>query len=115
LGKPLGVDLNGKPQAWSTLLPHLLTIHANEGLHRSQVWTCRCEAGDCANVPEGVELPGGVWSRCPYAVLRSPQFASLVTLDELAAVSPLQDWPHGWAAWVSFGIVAMRKRRPRAG
>lgn len=61
-------------------------------------------------MPAGADLPGGEWSVCPYGVLRSAQFQVLIQVHRLAEVSPLAGWPDDWPAWLSWGIVELRRR-----
>lgn len=102
--------MDGTPATWVTLLPHLLTIWLNEGLYRRAVWRCRCSAGDCAEVPEGAELPGGAWTRCPYGVMRGAQFQALLILHDCASIYAPAGWPDAYPAWLSWGLVQLRRR-----
>lgn len=114
MGKPLGVDLDGALASWSALLPHLLTIAQREGLFRTGVWRCRCVDASCKRAPSKAQLPGGVWSRCPYAVLRAPHFATLAALRRSARVAPLAGWPDAYAAWIGWGLTYWHERDAEA-
>lgn len=94
-----------------TLLPYLLTIHKNEAMFRRSVWRCRCKSGDCAEDPREADLPGGSWSRCPYALLRSTQFQALLQLVKCATISPLAGWPDEFPAWLSWGLVMLKQKQ----
>lgn len=101
--------VDGEPATWVTILPHLLTIWLAEGLYRRTVWRCRCSAGRCAEVPEGLELPGGAWTRCPYGVLRDPHFQALLILHECATIAAPAGWPEAYPAWLSWGMVQLQR------
>lgn len=107
--------MDGTPATWITLLPHLITIWLKQGLFRRAVWRCRCSSGPCTEVPAGAELPGGEWTRCPYGVLRGPQFQALLILHDCASVSPLAGWPEAYPAWLAWGLVTLRQRLAAGG
>ena len=104
------MEVDGEPATWITMLPHLITIWLREGLYRRTVWRCRCSSGPCHEVPEGVELPGGEWTRCPYGLLRGPSFQALLILHDCAKVAPPAGWPEAFPAWLAWGLVKLRQR-----
>lgn len=105
------MTLDGAPASWVTLLPHLLSIHAREGMYRRSVWRCRCSSGDCDADPSEADLPGGVWSVCPYSLLRGAQFLALLQLAKCSTISPLAGWPDEYPAWLSWGLVVLNNRK----
>lgn len=98
------------PTTWVTLLPHLIAIWKREAFYRRAVWRCRCVDDTCDAVPPGDSLPGGSWSRCPYPLLRSGRFSTLLALHKAAEVAPLADWPNGYPAWLAWGMIELRAR-----
>jgi len=99
---------------WSALLPHLLSIAQREGLYRSGVWRCRCTDAACKRVPLRVQLPGGAWSRCPYAVMRGAHFSTLAALRRSARVSAIAGWPDALPAWLGWGLTYWHERDAEA-
>lgn len=102
------VAVNGEAATWVSLLPKLLQIWKRETYFR-RVWPCRCKTGPCDRDASEADLPGGSWSTCPFGVIRGPQFQALLLLSECARIGPLSDWPDGYAAWVSWGLVQLRR------
>jgi|6_EtaG_2_1085325.scaffolds.fasta_scaffold41759_2 hypothetical protein len=66
--------------------------------------------GRCEKVP--LKAPMGIlgydkWPTCPVRLLRGPHWQHVVTLYNAKSVSPLSDWPHGYAAWVVDGLCSL--------
>ena len=47
------------------------------------------------------------WPTCPVSLLRGPHWQHIVTLYNCKTVSPLSEWPQGYAAWVVDGLTAL--------
>jgi len=56
---------------------------------------------------EGHRIAQVDWEACPASYLRSPHLNYAMDLYAAAQVSPIADWPDGWAAWVREWMVAI--------
>lgn len=58
---------------------------------------------------------GEDWKRCPVAYLSDPHLSMAVELYAATKISPIAEWPDGWAAWVRDYLVkidqCVRERR----
>jgi hypothetical protein len=54
---------------------------------------------------EGRDILGRSWERCPADYLTDPHLSMAVELYASTRISPLGDWPDGWAAWVRDYLV----------
>lgn len=54
---------------------------------------------------------GHFWPDCPHAVLRHPAWRYIVRCDAVLLAGPDALWPHGYAAWVVDGVLALRRAR----
>ncbi len=69
-----------------------------------------CHGKGCGDV--GADEQWRVWAdheygMCPWQALRDPEVVGAVRLYAQKNVSPLADWPDGWAAWATQGVVAI--------
>ena len=65
---------------------------------------CGGEGSVCAS--RGGTYLGQQWETCPVsAAMRDRRLQAALTLDGARRVSPLADWPDGYAAWVP-GLLA---------
>lgn len=62
----------------------------------------------------GVWTPVGEWCVCPFGLMSTPWWRSIVSLDAAAMVSPLAAWPDGFAASTVDAMLALRSARQRA-
>ena len=56
---------------------------------------------------EGRDLLGRKWGRCPADYLNDPNLLLAVELYAATKISPLANWPDGWAAWVRDYMIAI--------
>lgn len=56
---------------------------------------------------------GETWSHCPYPILRSPAWASVVQLERAMDLGVPTEWPLGLAAWVVQAVYGLRLARKR--
>lgn len=102
-------------RAW-TCCPFV--IHALQWNDRLEgVYSLKCQACprdhlcDSWGVPgvkykhEGKDLLGKKWDKCPTSYLKDSRLNMAVELYAATKISPLQDWPDGWAAWVRDYLV----------
>ena len=57
---------------------------------------------------EGKSILGKDWKKCPAAYLADPHLSLAVELYASTKISPLADWPDGWAAWVRDYLVKIQ-------
>ena len=50
---------------------------------------------------------GVAWDKCPSSYLRTPEINYAMDLYSAAKVSPLADWPDGYACWVREYLCAI--------
>ena len=66
-----------------------------------------CPGGDECSKPERRAALGYEFPRCPLAMICAPAVGHVVTTYNAAKVSPLANWPDGYAAFVSEGVIAL--------
>ena len=84
-------------------------------VRRDRAWDALFRAQDCMrdcgkDLPkcsEPRELLEHEYPACPVALTSAPRWREILRLHGAAQSSPLADWPDGWAAWVSDGVVAV--------
>jgi len=79
-----------------------------------QHFACGCKPGRCRGLEQESEPWGGRWSRCPIGVMDlDPLWSEVVTLQACARISPLAQWPQGYAASVVSGLISLRAELDR--
>lgn len=56
---------------------------------------------------EPVVIWGERYPQCPETMRTAPVWRMVVQLYNQSKISPLAGWPDAYAAWVSFGVVAL--------
>lgn len=54
------------------------------------------------------------WSTCPYGMMVAPWWQSVLWLDAVAMVSPVQGWPLDFGHGIVQGLLSLRGARMRA-
>ncbi len=69
-----------------------------------------CPGGDVCRqrARDSKMLSSGGWKICPEAASRMPSWQVVIRLFNAKHVSPLSEWPAGWAAWVADGLQALQ-------
>ena len=68
---------------------------------------CNGQEGACAS--RGGLMLGVVWPGCPVReIMRDARIQAALGLDNARKISPLADWPHGFAAWVPEMLATLK-------
>ena len=75
-----------------------------------------CTERECEEPREGgpedmlLDAIGARWiPSCPRKLLHDPLLQAVIGVHNAAELSPLSDWPDGYAAWVPEGWLALRR------
>ena len=82
-------------------ITRLAATTANAGQLR-KIYGITCAFSGCAGDCEKLAGEYGKFEfdRCPISYLHSRRWSVVLELFAVARVSPLSDWPVGWAPWV---------------
>lgn len=98
---------------WSDRLDHPYGLNCNDcpRERRCSTWG----DSDLSYKHEGIDLLGKTWDRCPASYLNDPALTLAVEIYAATKISPLANWPDGWACWVKDYLIgidrAIRERK----
>lgn len=85
-------------------------IHSRLSFIKARVHPCECTGPDCDNTPT-IPILENQWNQCPYPLLRSLAFEKALYYFAAREVSPLSNWPGGYAASTSHILQALHMER----
>lgn len=66
----------------------------------------RCTGAGCTRKPR-IPIAEALWDVCPLGVVDGPVWAPVAALWQASHVSPLANWPHGYAAWMVRALISV--------
>lgn len=94
-----------------TALPILLKLLPTAVMHRQVLGCTRHPFGHAVDPKLAKSTPMLDWSVCPLDLVAHPLIQSVFTLDRLAKIAPVSNWPTGLTAWAVEGLLLLRQPR----
>lgn len=101
----------GQKMTVAAALPVLLKLVPQANMHRRLLGCAHQPFGHVPDARLAKSTPSFDWSVCPLDLLTDPAIKGVFTLDRLAKVAPLSNWPGAFAVWAVDGLLLLRQLR----